>query len=149
MLHKLLTSGLPVIILQYSMLLLLCVFLYRIISLIYRDFYRRANPALAANTSRTAKLKVVSRGFLVGGQSEIPLGETLNIGRSEHNDVVINEATVSFEHACIAYCSGKYLLSDLQSTNGTLYNNSRLQDDARLRQGDTITIGSTIFQFEE
>jgi pSer/pThr/pTyr-binding forkhead associated (FHA) protein len=97
----------------------------------------------------SGKLKVISRGSLVTDQAEIPIGETLNIGRSEGNDIMINETTVSFEHACIAYYSGEYLLSDLKSTNGTLHNDVRLRDDSVLRPGDTITIGNTIFQFEE
>ncbi|MDU4961447.1 MAG: FHA domain-containing protein [Sporomusaceae bacterium] len=149
MLHKLLTSALPVILLQYAMLLLLLLFLYRVIRLVYIDFYRPDAAVKPAARPHSAKLKVLNRGFLTSGESEIAVGETLNIGRSEINELVITETTVSAEHACIAYGPDGYLLSDLQSTNGTLHNNCRLEGDARLNPGDTITIGNTIFQFEE
>lgn len=147
MLNKLLASNLLMIILQYGMLLLMCFFLYRVIHLTYLDFFRSKKPM--SEEKLPGKLKVVSRGFLASDQTEFLLPETINIGRSEINDIVINETTVSFEHACITYYHGKYVLSDLKSTNGTLHNHIRLQDDMPLSRGDEITIGSTIFQFEE
>lgn len=149
MANKLLASNLLVIVLQYGMLLLMCFFLYRVIHLVYLDFYSSTNPSLLMVKLKSGKLKVINRGFLVTDQAEIPIGETLNIGRSESNDIIINETTVSFEHACISYYCGQYLLSDLKSTNGTLHNDLRLQDDSVLHRGDKITIGNTIFQFEE
>jgi pSer/pThr/pTyr-binding forkhead associated (FHA) protein len=131
------------------MLLLMCLFLYRIIRLIYLDFYSSSSPSLSVAKQKSGRLLVQSRGFLVADQTEFPIGETLNIGRSEGNDIIINETTVSYEHACISYYCDKYLLSDLESTNGILHNDVRLQEDTVLHQGDRIQIGSTIFQFEE
>jgi hypothetical protein len=149
MMNRLLASNLLVIVLQYGMLLLMCLFLYRIIRLIYLDFYSSSSPSFSEAKQKSGKLLVKIRGSLVSDQTEFSIGETLNIGRSEGNDIIINETTVSYEHACISYYRDKYLLSDLESTNGILHNDVRLQEDTVLHQGDLIQIGSTIFQFEE
>lgn len=146
---KLLASQVIVVLLQYGLLILMCFFLYRVIRIAYLDFYLIRQPLKQKEFATIAKLKVVNRGFLVGDQTEFLLSETFNIGRSVNNDIVINETTVSHEHACISYYQKRYLLSDLNSTNGILYNDMRLQQDTALRRGDKIQIGSTILQFEE
>lgn len=151
MANKLLASQALVVILQYSVLALLCFFLFRVIRITVLDFQRLTNPNTAKSIPRkaTATLQITEKGLLAADQRQFPIHETLNIGRSEHNDLVINDPTVSHEHACITQYGDHYMLSDLNSTNGTLHNKIRVQDDIILRKGDIIQIGSTIFQFEE
>ena len=146
---KLLASQALVIVLQYGILLIMCFFLYRVIKIVYLDFHSFGRSVPPKITSRIAKLIVITRGLLAGDQAEYLIGETINIGRGEYNEIIINETTVSHEHACISYFRNQYLLSDLNSTNGVLLNDLRLQQDAVLRKNDKIQIGSTIFQFEE
>lgn len=148
MANKLLASQWLVVALQYGVLLLMCFFLYRVIRIIYHDFAGAGNSPAAAR-KKTAKLIVVSRGLLVSNNTSFSLDDTVNIGRGEQNEIVINETTVSHEHACISLYRGGYLLSDLNSTNGILHNDKRLDQDVNLRKGDKIQIGSTIFRFEE
>ena len=149
MANKVLSSQLLVVVLQYGMLLLLCFFLYRVIRITYLDFNSAGAPILSAVKSKTGRLTVLDRGFLVQKQTDLPIGDTLNIGRNEKNEVIINESTVSHEHAYISYYQNHYVLSDLNSTNGTRVNDVPWQADTILRKGDKIQIGSTIFQFEE
>lgn len=148
MASKMLASQVLVIALQYSVLLLMCFFLYRVLQITYRDF-SAMDGQLPSAVRDTGMLKIIEPGLLSGKELAYPIGETLNIGRSEGNDIVINETTVSHEHACITRYQNQYLLSDLNSTNGTLHNNVRITDDTVLRRGDTIQIGKTTFQFEE
>ena len=148
MANKLLASQVLVVALQYCVLLLLCFFLYRVVRIIYLDIAGGRGKPLPSKRA-PAKLITVSRGLMVNDTTAFIIEDTINIGRSENNDIVINETTVSHEHACISFYRGGYLLSDLNSTNGTLHNDKRLDQDCNLRRGDKIQIGSTIFRFEE
>jgi len=51
-----------------------------------------------------------------------------NIGRLKTNQIVIQEPTVSREHAEIIYEAGKFTLKDLESKNGTFRNGERIDE---------------------
>ncbi|MDJ0762448.1 MAG: GGDEF domain-containing protein [Myxococcota bacterium] len=73
-------------------------------------------------------------------------GKVANIGRDPSNHIVINSDPVSRRHARLAMESGRRLITDLQSTNGTYVNNEPILSRF-LRNGDQIKIGDTIFKY--
>ncbi|MBN2034903.1 MAG: FHA domain-containing protein [Deltaproteobacteria bacterium] len=64
---------------------------------------------------------------------------SLTIGRREDNVIVLGDPQVSAYHARIDRKALEYILTDLQSTNGTFVNNLRIFSH-RLRHGDRISI---------
>ncbi len=74
-------------------------------------------------------------------------GMTLKIGRNTSNDVVIDNRGVSGYHAKIDGVNGRFLLTDLQSKNGTFVN-GELSSSCWLNHGDTITIGKHVLYFD-
>ncbi len=82
-------------------------------------------------------------------QEEYPLvsGQTLTIGRSESNDIVINNMSVSGLHARIDSVSATYMLTDLESTNGTFVNEQLISTHI-LRNNDVILIGKHELVFD-
>jgi len=145
------------IVLQYSLMLLLYYFLFKVARLAYSDLAdiplapRPVAPTLPlGNDSRAeeASLVVVSSGQVKLSQPLYKLGETITIGRTSGNDIVINDSFVSHEHACISRYKHGFWLADLQSTNGTLLNKRQLKEETCLKDGDIITIGATTFRFE-
>jgi len=68
------------------------------------------------------------------------IGKKLTIGRLPENDIEIDNLSVSRKHARISTSTRGYTLSDLGSKNKT-YLNGKEVDEARLRDGDVITIG--------
>lgn len=68
------------------------------------------------------------------------------LGRDVHSDILINEPSVSKKHAQILSLQGGFLLKDLDSSNGTYINNSRIEE-AYLGDGDTVTLGEAKFTF--
>jgi hypothetical protein len=68
------------------------------------------------------------------------------IGRSKDCDVQVADPNVSRRHAEVRQEGAAHWLVDLDSTNGTEINGRRLKR-AKLRPGDTITIGSTDLVF--
>lgn len=52
--------------------------------------------------------------------------ERMTVGRHKHNDIVLNHAAVSGEHAVVTTILDDSFLEDLQSTNGTFVNGHRI-----------------------
>jgi ABC transport system ATP-binding/permease protein len=68
---------------------------------------------------------------------------TVTIGReAEQCDIVCSGATVSRRHFQVAWQDGRFVLRDLNSTNGVFLNRGRVQHEAPLAPGDLIGIGS-------
>jgi hypothetical protein len=101
---------------------------------------------------------IVSRGDQAGpavlellDAGELPtifdLGEKgVQIGRISDNDIVLPDPNVSRMHARVEKRDGSYLITDLESTNGTWVNEKRV-GSARLSENDVIRLGSTRFIF--
>ncbi len=68
------------------------------------------------------------------------LKQETNIGRSKENDIVLLDHTVSRKHARITRTDQGHLLTDLGSFNGTLVNETLVQN-ALLHHEDVIKIG--------
>ena len=72
--------------------------------------------------------------------------ENMTIGRAEENDIIIDNLAVSGYHARIDRAGDTYILTDLQSTNGTFVNDKKVVSH-RLRHKDKITIGKHLLFF--
>ncbi len=70
----------------------------------------------------------------------------IRIGRQSDNDLVVADPGVSRHHAEVINESGTCTLRDLGSTNGTYVNGSVVHEHA-LRDGDRISLGSTVVEF--
>src|SRR3954471_11197343 len=71
------------------------------------------------------------------------LGTPVTIGREEGNSVQLNDERISRFHIKIQEDSGKLVLTDLESTNGTRVNGEDVQ--LRILQfGDVIAIGRSV-----
>ena len=69
-----------------------------------------------------------------------------NIGKKEDNDIILSDKAISRQHAEIEYKSDSFLLKDLESTNGTYVNGTRVKA-AYLLPGDRVKIGRTVMEF--
>lgn len=71
---------------------------------------------------------------------------TFTIGRSQTNDLILQDSTVSRQHALLSFQSNGWVLQDQNSTTGSYVNGKRVMQQY-LKNGDQITIGSTVFVF--
>src|SRR5262245_50695365 len=82
---------------------------------------------------------VFASGPLAG--SEVTLEKPrVTIGRGKDAEVVVDDASISHQHAALELGSGGYRIRDLGSTNGVVVNGARMAL-AELKHGDRISLG--------
>lgn len=104
-------------------------------------------PPMAApepEPRKTAELLIMENGKVV---QMVPVDKTIQIGRSPANDIVLKEPKVSRKHAEIQFIGGKYILLDLESSNGTFVAGKKITEYT-LQPNDEIVIGNTKMVFK-
>lgn len=72
----------------------------------------------------------------------------LTVGRVQGNDLVLPKGNVSKRHARILYREGRFIVTDLNSTNGTYVNRQRIAQATIIREEDSIFIGDFVIRVE-
>lgn len=91
------------------------------------------------------KITVMMDGAVV---SEVTLtNEKTTLGRRPYNDVVLDNLTVSGEHAVLHMVGGRVTVEDLHSTNGTYLGGKAVKRED-LRNGDVLEMGKYRIKFE-
>lgn len=134
---------------KYGFVIVVYMFIYSVIKLIYLDITdtRRMENSLVG---AIAYLKTITMSKDVNFKifDSYGLKESSVIGRSKKCDVYIKDPFMSKENTLIYLQDGKFLIKDLESTNGTLLNGKQLlSKPAKLKDGDKITIGNIDFIF--
>jgi hypothetical protein len=105
-----------------------------------------ADPGEGTQLVKWARLVLVRPD---GGEQVYAIGPVASIGRTRQNDIVIEEADVSRQHAKVALEAGGYVIRDLGSNNGTFVNDEQIDGARALRSGDRIGIGNQVLRFEQ
>ena len=83
---------------------------------------------------------VVRQGAQVNQQLQLRAGSN-TIGRDgQRSELVVDDPSVSSEHARIRYEGGAFVIHDLASSNGTFVNGRRV-DKQRLVDNDQVRLG--------
>lgn len=104
---------------------------------------------LRVNTSLsfgTVLVLTVIQGPDKGRRYELPDHEPQLIGRSSEA-LPLSDNAVSRRHAELTPDDGVWYIRDLQSQNGTHVNGVRIEQPTRLRPGDQIRTGQSLFVF--
>jgi ABC-type multidrug transport system ATPase subunit/pSer/pThr/pTyr-binding forkhead associated (FHA) protein len=75
--------------------------------------------------------------------------QEITIGRNSNCDIVLNDNSVSREHAKVFNKNGQILVQDLNSTNGVYVNGKRISGTTQLNETDTLFIGLHAFKLGE
>lgn len=93
-------------------------------------------------------LKAEVLGGAMDGLRSATERETLTIGRSEENDLVLTlDAAVSACHARLHREGGRFWLEDLDSRNGTFLGTQRVEGRVPIGRGTIFTVGHTRLEF--
>ena len=97
-------------------------------------------------TPRPLACLTVLAGPDAGRRFEI-VSDDILLGRDPiHTDIHLDDPTVSARHARILRQQGGFWLIDLNSTNGTAVNGTRI-DRVEIYEGDTLQLGATRLRF--
>jgi hypothetical protein len=97
-----------------------------------------------ASTQDATKL-VITSGQKAG--TEFPLGrDEITIGRSADSAIIIRDDYTSTHHARLMLWNGRWMIQDLDSTNGTFLNGSRVTVPTPIPLGATVKVGATTFE---
>jgi pSer/pThr/pTyr-binding forkhead associated (FHA) protein len=135
-------------ILRYFLLALLWLFFVYAGRMALVDIKRgriRGASADAPKTPDILRLRVVEPSDQRGREYEI--AGDLTLGRSSACSVVlIDDTFASSVHARIFHDDDDLWLEDLGSRNGTYINDERIVEPVRVRRGDRLKVGSTVFE---
>jgi len=120
---------------------------------------RTAPPAREARTSvgvatpraprapKAGALLYVETGARAGTDYRLSVGTTA-IGRTSDSDIMIDDDTVSRQHALIREEGGRFTLHDRGSLDGTYVNGQKIRGPVTLQDGDEIGVGNTVLRFK-
>lgn len=108
-----------------------------------------ADPAGITNYSSTKRIRacLVQYSGTNLGKRYILDEEKMVIGRAPNVAIVIAEQSVSRQHAMCSRVTDEIELEDLDSSNGTFVNNSKISARVRLKDGDIIRFGTVLFKY--
>ena len=105
-------------------------------------------PTVPSSTRKPlATLEVINEGPMKGTRFDIHTPLT-NIGRGPHNDVALNDESVSDSHAKILKRDGSWWLVDQGSTNGSYIGGRRVQGEQQITGAPDVRFGSIKMMFK-
>lgn len=113
----------------------------------------RASSSAKDSPGGTATTSTVSRIVITSGPKaglELPLGdEPLTIGRSSESGLVIRDDYTSSHHARLVLWGDRWMIQDLDSTNGTFHDGVRVAAPVPVKIGAPIKVGATTFELRK
>lgn len=141
-------------VLKFCLLALLYLFLARVVWVVAGEL--RGTPVVApqpapapAAPRRRRQWRIVVRQPAVNAGKDFPIEGDVTIGRGAGCTLTLTTDTFASQvHARLAERDSHLWIEDLGSTNGTFVNGKQVTEPARLRKGDQIQIGETVFEVE-
>jgi FHA domain len=149
--------------LKIAFLVLLYLFVVRVIrsagreqqapsqdSMILTPAAARAAGLHRASTPRAVRLVVQRSPSFAEGAEFLLNSAPVTVGRADQNDLVLDgDEFASARHARIEVRGDGVWVQDLESTNGTYVNGSRVVGAQRMNAGDVLRVGETDLRVEE
>src|SRR4051812_46987465 len=114
---------------------------------VYSLVGERGRPPRSARPDSTMFAIVISEK---GGaeRRELFAKHEINVGRVQGNDLMLPKGNVSKRHARLIFRDGRFIVTDLKSTNGTYVNGRKIAQATIVREGDKIYVGDFVLRVE-
>ena len=165
-------SELALFIVRLGFVAVLWIFVFSIISVIRADLFGQkvVSRVAAANAPEVISAPVGNSAPIVGMPSLVsePTGSTatklviiegertgqmvrlerreITIGRSPDSDLIVDDEYASTHHAKLILINNDWLIQDLNSTNGTYLDGSRVGTPAVVKLNTPVRVGKTVFE---
>ena len=165
-------SELALFIVRLGFVAVLWIFVFSIISVIRADLFGQkvVSRVAAANAPEVVSAPVGNSAPLLGtsGLVSEPTGSTatklvilegdktgqmvrlerreITIGRSPDSDLIVDDEYASTHHAKLILINNDWLIQDLNSTNGTYLDGSRVGTPAVVKLNTPVRVGKTVFE---
>jgi serine/threonine-protein kinase len=94
----------------------------------------------------SARLVLTSPHSTIVRTFYLPTNKRTQLGRGPDNDIVLEEPYASRFHADLEFRDGDYYLRDLNTSNGTFVNGTRINEPLKLKDHDKIQIGESTLE---
>lgn len=112
------------------------------------DRERRREPGMDLRDGIDPRLVVVA-AMGQEPRTELVIGDSATLGRSQSADIKVDDPFASSAHARI-FPRGQFMyIEDMGSTNGTYLNGRQLRQPERLKVSDSVRIGDTEYRYQE
>jgi hypothetical protein len=139
---KLLDLSFLSVVLKVVLVIIIFIIIIQALKIMSKDI-RRSGLKSGKNLGWVLRIEYSGDGGSFVSGDIIPIGNKITIGRNHNNQMVLPSQSVSNYHAQIYFEDGRYMLEDLNSTNGTFINDLKI-DKKSLQPGDQIRISQTV-----
>lgn len=134
-------SGIVFLILRFLLAVALFAFLGYVLWTLWKDL-KRQEDVLASRRLPPISLTLADGRTLHFATPEVVLG------RDPACEVILDDLTVSTNHARLAYHHSQWWLEDMQSTNGTFLNEEQVASPQVVTGGDKVRCGQVELTLE-
>ena len=161
-------SELALFLVRTGFVVALWIFIFSIISVIRADLFGQkvVSRAASANAPKVVSSPIAPNapGSLVMEQNGINASKLviiegeragqiislnrreLSIGRAEDSDLIVDDEFASTHHAKLVLINTDWLIQDLNSTNGTFLDGTRVGTPAVVKLNTSVRVGKTVFE---
>ena len=156
-------SELALFIVRLGFVAVLWIFVFSIISVIRADLFGQkvVSRVAAANAPEVVSAPVGNTAPFAGSPTLVsePTGSTatklviiegerreITLGRSPDSDLIVDDEYASTHHAKLILINNDWLIQDLNSTNGTYLDGSRVGTPAVVKLNTPVRVGKTVFE---
>lgn len=137
------TSGIVLLALRIALAVSLYIFLFYALRLVWKEL---TNQADLPNSARKQSIKFSFKQNTITPQELIFSETNITIGKDSGCTCPLPNDTVSSIHARVFYKLGQWWIEDLNSSNGTILNDTRVMIPTVITEGDTIQVGEIRFK---
>jgi pSer/pThr/pTyr-binding forkhead associated (FHA) protein len=131
-----------ILVLRIGLVAVLYFFLFQLLLVLWRDLRPQNVTAPAPQPATGPALSIIDPASSGRAAAETMLLRTVNsLGRGPQNSIVLNDVSVSADHALVSYRLGQWWVEDVGSRNGTYLNDVRIDQPTVIHDGDVIRVG--------